>query len=159
VSFALLLGLIPSRTKSFFALFLKAHGFCFGRIFFVSKFMSKNKKIILIVLIALVCGGIFFFNLRATSKTADVTYAYTNTFPGPLTVYDFMEEFRREGKINFTEKNYIGMGKFIEEINGVKGDSDHNWIYYVNGRQAQVGVSNYKLKPGDVVSWKYEENY
>ena len=142
----------PSRI---ILLFLRAPGFCFGRIFF----MSKNKKIILIVLIALVFGGIFFFNFRATSKTADATYTYTNTFPGSLTVYDFMENLRGEGKINFTEKNYAGIGKFIEEINGVKGNSDHSWIYYVNGRQAQVGVSNYKLKPGDVVSWKYEKNY
>ena len=50
------------------------------------------------------------------------------------------------------------MGKFIETINGVKGNGDQNWIYYVNGQKAQVGVSNYKIKPGDVVSWKYEEN-
>ena len=119
----------------------------------------KNKKIILVVLIALLFGGILFFNFRATSKTADVTYAYTNTFPGSLTVYDFMEKLRSEGEITFAEKNYAGIGKFIEEINGVKGNSDRSWIYYVNGNQAQVGVSNYKLKPGDVVSWQYEENY
>ena len=51
------------------------------------------------------------------------------------------------------------MGKFIVAINGVKGNGDKNWIYYVNGKKAQTGVSNYKLKSGDVVSWKYEKNY
>ena len=69
-----------------------------------------------------------------------------------------MSQLRNEGKINFTEKNYAGMGKFIETINGVKGNGGQNWIYYVNGKEAQVGVSNYKINPGDVVSWKYEKS-
>jgi hypothetical protein len=62
-------------------------------------------------------------------------------------------------KINFTEKNYTGMGKFIVSINGVKGNGTENWIYYVNGIKANVGVSNYKINKGDIVSWKYEKNY
>lgn len=80
--------------------------------------------------------------------------------PGITTVYDFMDKLRTEGKINFTEKNYAGMGKFIDSINGVKNNGSQNWIYYVNGIEAQVGVSNYKINKGDVVSWKYEKtNY
>lgn len=71
-------------------------------------------------------------------------------------VYDFMNKLRAERKINFTEKNYTGMGKFIVSINGVKGDRNKNWIYYVNGKEANVGVSNYKIKSGDIISWKYE---
>ncbi|KKR70662.1 MAG: hypothetical protein UU13_C0002G0007 [Candidatus Nomurabacteria bacterium GW2011_GWB1_40_7] len=79
---------------------------------------------------------------------------------GSETVYDFMDKLRDEGKINFTEKTYAGMGKFIVSINGVKSNGAENWIYYVNGKEAQVGVSNYKIKAGDLVSWKYEKtNY
>jgi len=66
---------------------------------------------------------------------------------------------RNEGKIDFKEKTYVGMGKFIEEINGVKGNGNKYWIYYVNNKKAEVGVSNYKLKSGDVVSWKLEDSY
>ncbi|MEK7081157.1 MAG: DUF4430 domain-containing protein, partial [Patescibacteria group bacterium] len=85
---------------------------------------------------------------------------YEEEITGQISVYDFMNKFRGEGKINFTEKNYTGMGKFIETINGIKGNGNQNWIYYVNGKEAQVGVSNYKINPGDVVSWKYEKlNY
>ncbi len=69
-----------------------------------------------------------------------------------------MNKLRSEGKIKFTEKNYIGMGKFIETINDIKNNGEKNWIYYVNGKKAQVGVSNYKIKTGDIVSWKYERN-
>jgi hypothetical protein len=50
------------------------------------------------------------------------------------------------------------MGKFIESINGVVGNENDSWIYYVNGVEAKVGVSNYKINPGDVVSWKYEKS-
>ncbi len=73
-------------------------------------------------------------------------------------VYDFMNKMKAEGKINFKEKTYTGMGKFIYEINDVKNIGSKNWIYYVNGKKAQVGVSDYKINPGDVVSWKFENN-
>ena len=83
---------------------------------------------------------------------------YEDEITREISVYDFMSKLRSERKINFTEKNYIGMGKFIETINGVKGNGDQNWIYYVNNKEAQVGVSNYKINPGDIVSWKYEKS-
>ncbi len=75
-----------------------------------------------------------------------------------ISVYDFMNQLRNEGKITFKEKTYSGIGKFIEEINGLKSDGDNYWIYYVNGVEASIGVSNYKISPDDVVSWKYEKN-
>lgn len=123
--------------------------------------MPKNKKIISIVLICLVFLGIFFLFLRIkpnpTGKTYEVSYA--DEIPGQITVYDFMSKLKDEGKITFTEKNYIGMGKFIISINGIKNSGEQNWIYYVNGKKAQVGVSNYKINQGDIISWKYEKNY
>jgi hypothetical protein len=73
------------------------------------------------------------------------------------TVYGLMADARAQGKISFTEKNYTGMGKLIDSINGIRSNGEKTWIYYVNGVKANVGVSNYKLKPGDVVSWKYEK--
>ncbi len=74
-------------------------------------------------------------------------------------VYEFMDKLRKQGKINFIEKNYIGIGKFIEGINGIKSKKNKYWIYYVNEQKANIGVSDYKINPGDVVSWKYEESY
>ncbi len=72
-------------------------------------------------------------------------------------VYNFMSTLRKRGQIKFKEKNFIGIGQFIEEINGVRSDGNKYWIYYVNGKKAEIGVSNYKIKEGDVVSWKYED--
>jgi hypothetical protein len=118
--------------------------------------MKKNKKIILIVLICLVFFGVFFLNSQPISKpTAELIYK--DTIPSSITVYDFMNKLQSEGKISFTEKDYIGMGKLITSINGIKSNGEKNWIYYVNGKEAQVGVSNYKINEGDIVSWKYEK--
>lgn len=71
-------------------------------------------------------------------------------------VYEFMKMLRDEGKINFVEKTYIGMGKLIVSINGIKSNGQKTWIYYVNGQEAKIGISNYQITPGDTVSWKYE---
>jgi len=144
---------------------------------------SKNQKIIsVVVLILLILAGIFFFFAHKTSKETQVNLPITKvedttktqpvvnttleingvSYAGEITektsVYDFMNSMRQEGKINFVEKNYIGMGEFITEINGIKNNNEKSWIYYVNGKEASVGVSNYKTNPGDVVSWKYEKS-
>jgi len=82
---------------------------------------------------------------------------YQSQIEGEISIADFMEKLKNEGKINFKEKNYIGMGKFIDELNGTKNSEDKNWIYYVNNKKANIGISNYKINQGDIVSWKYEK--
>lgn len=84
---------------------------------------------------------------------------YESPVAEQTSVYNFMTQLKNEGKINFKDKNYPGMGKFIEEINGIKNSREKNWIYYVNNKKAEIGISNYKLNLGDVVSWKYESSY
>jgi hypothetical protein len=97
--------------------------------------------------------------IGTTKTTLDINgTSYEDEIVGEISVYDFMSKLRNEGKINFIEKNYPVMGKFIEEINGIKNSGKQGWIYYVNGVEAQVGVSNYKIKSGDIVSWKYEKS-
>lgn len=73
-------------------------------------------------------------------------------------VYDLMNLLKAENKIIFFGKDYSELGFFVEEINGLRNNqSGKNWVYYVNGRPAQVGVSNYMIKTGDIIEWKYEE--
>lgn len=51
------------------------------------------------------------------------------------------------------------MGEFVEEINGIKNNqaTGEYWIYYINGESAKMGVSNYIIKPNDVIKWNYEK--
>lgn len=92
---------------------------------------------------------------KVTFEINDIKFEHD--FKRGSTVYDLMEQLKKEEKITFTDKNYVGMGKFIDSINGKKGNSDYAWIFYINGEKAQVGVSNYKVNAGDVISFKYEK--
>jgi Domain of unknown function (DUF4430) len=48
-------------------------------------------------------------------------------------------------------------GAFVQSIDGLAGNqtAERDWFYYVNGSEASVGASDYKLSPGDVVQWDY----
>lgn len=83
---------------------------------------------------------------------------YYTEFTSSTTVYDLMNQLEAKNKISFSGKEYAGMGFFVDEINGVKNDNlaGKYWIYYINGESAQVGISNYVIKPNDLIEWKYE---
>lgn len=72
-----------------------------------------------------------------------------------ISVYQFMQELKKTSQIDFKEKDYPSLGKFITEVNGVK-NGEKNWIYYVNNQKANLGISNYKINSGDIISWRYE---
>lgn len=144
--------------------------------------MTKKRKIlILLIVVAIVALSIFSISKTQPKTTVSLVTSqktiekedtekvvqnaflkienkeYSAEIVNGESVYDFMNKLKSEGKINFKDKTYIGMGKFIEEINGVKSNGDKYWIYYVNGEKAKIGVSDYKIKRGDIVSWKYEK--
>lgn len=74
------------------------------------------------------------------------------------TVFEAMKKIKEENnKFDFKYTENTGLGVFIDEINGLKGGIDGYWIYYINGVESNVGVSNYKIKNEDIISWKYEK--
>ncbi|MDO4482741.1 MAG: DUF4430 domain-containing protein [Bacillota bacterium] len=48
---------------------------------------------------------------------------------------------------------------FVTSVDGLKNGTDgypySGWTYLVNGKFAEVGASEYVLKDGDTVEWKY----
>ncbi len=150
-------------------------------VFFV--FMKDNKKIFIIVFSLALLAVVFFLNIFSFSKVketppvvtlGDVSLPKDNKTNTAIlqiedgkyeieiqeggSVYDFMNKLRAEGQIDFKDKNYSGIGKFIYEINGVQGEGGKYWIYYINGKKMSIGVSGSKVNSGDVVSWKYEKD-
>jgi len=85
---------------------------------------------------------------------------YDTTLPVNSTVYELMLTLKQDGQLDFKGKDSAGLGFFVEEINGLKNDPANNtyWIYYVNGRAGQIGISFYHLKANDIISWKYEKS-
>lgn len=83
---------------------------------------------------------------------------YENQIREGDTVYDLMKNLENNKEKNFTfkAKEYPSLGYFIDEINGVRGQMNSYWIYYINGEESSVGVSWYVLKDGDIINWKQE---
>ena len=84
---------------------------------------------------------------------------YEIAMPQNSTVYELMNLLKQQGDFDFQGKESSGLGFFVEEINGVKNNPTENtfWIYYINNKPAEVGISNYILKPNDIINWKYEK--
>jgi hypothetical protein len=48
-------------------------------------------------------------------------------------------------------------GRFVQSIDGVSGDRSarRDWLYFVNGYEADRGAADYTLHPGDIEWWDY----
>lgn len=84
--------------------------------------------------------------------------SYPVSFTAYSTVYEVIKNLNDSGQIKVDFKDYNGLGYFVDGIDGIKSDTFRAkyWIYYINGAKAQVGISNYELKSGDIITWKYE---
>jgi len=84
---------------------------------------------------------------------------YEVLIPQGSTVYDLLGKASLQYGFSFSGKSFPGMGFFVEEVNGLRQNprTGKYWIYYINSRKAEVGISVYQLKTHDVISWKYED--
>ena len=92
-----------------------------------------------------------------TSSLVVNNTTYSLAIPANSTAYDFMKLLREKTSFNFTGRDFGGpLGFFVEEINGVKNGQKF-WIFSINGKKSQLGVSNYRIQSGDIISWNYED--
>lgn len=47
-------------------------------------------------------------------------------------------------------------GVFIEEINNIKPDSDSFFKLYINGQEANAGITTYNIIENTIIEWKVE---
>ncbi|MCX6752114.1 MAG: DUF4430 domain-containing protein [Candidatus Nomurabacteria bacterium] len=71
-------------------------------------------------------------------------------------LYNALTQQKNAGKITFSGKNYPSLGFFVTDIGTLHANNGKNLIYYINGKEASVGVSSYMLKDGDIIEWKLE---
>ncbi len=69
-------------------------------------------------------------------------------------LYDVLISAREKGNVSFTTKKYTGLGFFVTDIEGLHQSNTNYLIYYINNKEASVGVSAYYPQNGDVVEWK-----
>ena len=72
------------------------------------------------------------------------------------TFYNALIEAQGADKITFSGKKYPALGFFVTDIGTLHAGDGKDLLYYVNGKEATVGVSGYVLKNGDILEWKLE---
>lgn len=93
-------------------------------------------------------------SVQATVLAGNTTISLA--IPENTTFYNALIQAKSEGKIDFEGKNYPGIGFFVTDIGTLHSGDGLDLLYYVNGKEATVGVSSYILKNGDVIEWKLE---
>ncbi len=76
--------------------------------------------------------------------------------PADTFLYNALLQAKNAGTMEFSGKNYPGLGFFVTDIGTLHSGNGKNLLYYINGKEATVGVSSHKLKDGDIVEWKLE---
>ena len=73
------------------------------------------------------------------------------------TILDSMRAMQKHRfRITYKSKG-SGTLTFISEIDMIRNEGNgKNWIVYINGERAKVGVGAYQLKANDSIVWKYE---
>lgn len=149
---------------------------CFGQVFL---FMEKKQKKILILLVSIIVLTITVFlktesyksnfekpslniNREASCSNCVLLLVGEQKYEGQIkqeneTLYDLMVTLQNDNTgFSFQGKDFPGLGFFVEDINGIKGESGAYWLYYVNNKKAEVGITNYILKNGDIINWVQE---
>ena len=94
-------------------------------------------------------------NNQSVTILAGGTTVYLSFLPNTI-FYDALVQGKNENKISFSGKNYPGLGFFVTDIGTLHAGSGKHLLYYINGKEATVGVSSYTLKDGNIIEWKLE---
>ncbi len=78
------------------------------------------------------------------------------SFSDDTTFYNALVQAKNTSQIEFSGKNYPGLGFFVTNIGTLHSGNGKHLLYYINGKEATVGVSSYTLKDGDIIEWKLE---
>lgn len=77
-------------------------------------------------------------------------YEFTATESG-ITALELLQS-----QANIETKDYGSAGQFVTSINGLAGNNDNFWAFYLNGDSAEKGASQTVLEAGDIIRFDYE---
>jgi hypothetical protein len=95
--------------------------------------------------------------IEATLTVEEKTYSVS--LPKGSSVYDLMVRAQETSDFQFRGQEFPGLGFFIQAINGLEQSPRlaKYWIYYINGKNAEIGISAYTVNNHDIISWRYED--
>ncbi len=111
----------------------------------------RRAALLLLALVLAGCGGAREHGKATLWVTRDrgAHVLYAGSVPAGLTA---MQTLAR--KVHVTTR--YG-GRFVQSIGGVSGSASaqRDWLYFVNGVEADRGAAEVRLRPGDVEWWDY----
>ena len=142
--------------------------------------MSKKRKIILISILAILAVFLVFYQkekqnavlqkVQTETKSLEVQNVVDKNsfilkagdttlrpaYQSEQTLYDALVLLQNNNEIVFLGKTYSSLGFFVTDIGPFHAGNGKNLIYYVNGKEAKVGVSSYIISKGDIILWQLE---
>ena len=133
---------------------------------------KKPLKIILIIIFSIILSCIVLFNSPSSLQKApyktptsnienniSFTLVAGNTSikldaENGSTLYENLNIVKVSSEIKLAGKNYPHLGFFVTSIGTLHSSDGKYLIYFINGKEASVGVSSYILKNGDMIEWK-----
>ena len=137
-----------------------------------------KKKLFLILPLILVLVGLFYFfkptsqkvsttvspTLKVNQNKATINLVYDENrsdsfdynFVEGKTVFDALTELSNSHSFPIETQMY-DFGVFVKSINNTQNTNDMSWIFFVNGKSADVAADKLELKNGDLIEWKYIE--
>lgn len=131
---------------------------------------TRSRIFILLVVIFLAVAGFFAYqrvsSQTTSAPTAEVTTDTESTDAGNAklqTSYIYIATESGQLALDLIQANaevetedYGDAGQFVTSINGLAGNNEYYWAFYVNNEYAEQGASQTVLQEGDTIRFVYE---
>lgn len=117
----------------------------------------KTKVTILIVIIVLLAGGaVWDIAVHNSTPTQPATVKSAPTTKLTYRGQDGQTALALLKKHARIQTKSSSLGDYVTAINGNDGGGKKYWIFYVNGKEAQVGPAAYVTHNSDVIQWRLQ---
>lgn len=128
--------------------------------------MKINKKfkilglLFAVLLVLTACAKNSNTNSNQNTNNTNVVAINSNANTNSVLTYSYQGE---EGKnaMELLRAKFTGItttksgnAEFVKGINGLEAGAKQYWSFYVNGKAASVGASDYQTKSTDTIEWK-----
>jgi len=117
--------------------------------------MRKSLALVLLFLVLAGCIGQPKLGTNQIPVKLIINYSdHVQTFdvavPENTSAFDLLKQY---ALLDYTTSAF---GAFINSINNVSNAGDKYWMFYINGKQAEVGVSSYFINDSVIIEMRYE---
>jgi hypothetical protein len=117
----------------------------------------KTKVIALIVVIVLlIAGAVLDVAVHKATPTAATTVKSAQTTKLTYHGQDGQTALALLKKHAKIQTKTSSLGEYVTAINGNDGGGKKYWIFYVNGKEAQIGPAAYVTHNSDVIQWRLQ---